>query len=135
MSEVLDPRPGADNAPTLPGTWRQRLFVQFMRPVAGEVVALVEGEVDLSNADDLVELVASQALGRRELVVDLSGVDFLDTTAAVALVTLDGLVRAGGTALRVVVSSARVLRPLALLGLLDTLTVECRTGGVGSGDR
>ncbi len=125
MSELLEPR-ATPARHAEPGTWQQRLFVQFMRPEPTELVVLVEGEMDLSNADDLVGLIAGQAVGHRQLVVDLSAVDFLDTTAAIALVQLDGLLRPVGTAMRIVVAARRVLRPLALLGLVDRLAVEYR---------
>ena len=52
-----------------------------VRERSGIVMAVVEGEIDLSNAPGLlVELSASVPNGARGLLLDLSGLEFLDSS-------------------------------------------------------
>lgn len=90
-------------------------------------VVSVHGEVDMSNAHLLVDLVAE--LARRpapRVVLDLSGVGFVDLHAVRALVEADRLLReaAGGLALR---------RPPRCVSRLLHLTATAHLFGVDEG--
>jgi anti-anti-sigma factor len=52
-----------------------------VRELGGIVVAVVEGEIDLSNAPGLqVEVTTAVSNTARGLLLDLSGIDFLDSS-------------------------------------------------------
>ncbi|HEX2148730.1 MAG TPA: STAS domain-containing protein [Actinomycetota bacterium] len=85
----------------------------------------VAGEIDMANADELWEYLASQ-VERQHVAVDLSGVRFIDSTGLTALVrTYKSLKQAGGTLL-LLSPSPPVLRLLAVTGL-DGLFSLCWT--------
>jgi anti-sigma B factor antagonist len=95
----------------------------------GVLVAVLTGEVDLSNAVSLEERIAAAA-GEGALVVDLTAVTFIDS-AGVRL--LDHLVAAGqpGLAIRVVAPpGSRVLFTLRLCGFRTELVAPDAEGGV-----
>ena len=88
-------------------------------------VLTVKGEVDLNTAPKLKERVnALIAQGHANLVVDLEGVEFMDSTGLSVLVS--GLMRTSeaGGGMAVVCTRAQVLRLLALTGLDQVLKVH-----------
>ncbi len=92
--------------------------------VSGRAVVSVEGEVDVYSApqlrDRLAELLAS---GERDLVVDLSGVRFLDSTGIGTLVAaLNGAAEVGGT-LCLVCDQDRILKLFRITGLDAAFTI------------
>jgi anti-sigma B factor antagonist len=89
------------------------------------MVLTVAGEVDLNTAPQLKERInALIAQGHANLVVDLEGVEFMDSTGLSALVS--GLMRTseGGGGMAVVCTRPQVLRLLALTGLDQVLKVH-----------
>jgi anti-sigma B factor antagonist len=61
--------------------------VRSIEAVNGTVVVSLGGELDLYNADEVREALAGAADGQPErLVVDLSGVEFIDSTALGVLI-------------------------------------------------
>jgi len=89
------------------------------------MVLTVGGEVDLNTAPQLKERINGLiAQGNTNLVVDLEGVEFMDSTGLSALVS--GLMRTneGGGGLAVVCTRPQVLRLLALTGLDQVLKVH-----------
>jgi anti-sigma B factor antagonist len=89
------------------------------------MVLTVGGEVDLNTAPQLKERINGLiAQGHSNLVVDLEGVEFMDSTGLSALVS--GLMRtseAGGE-MAVVCTRPQVLRLLGLTGLDQVLSVH-----------
>ena len=88
------------------------------------MVLTVGGEVDLNTAPQLKERINGLiAQGNSNLVVDLDGVEFMDSTGLSALVS--GLMRTSesGGGMAVVCNRPQVLRLLALTGLDQVLTV------------
>ena len=81
-------------------------------------VIAAAGEVDVFTAPDLdTEITAQLADGRSRLVVDLSGVSFLDSTGLGVLVKgLKGAREAGGS-LHLVVTSDRIRKIFDITGL------------------
>jgi anti-sigma B factor antagonist len=88
------------------------------REEAGRVVVVAIGEVDVFTAPQLDhELSRLTADGRTDLVVDLSRVDFLDSTGLSVLVKALKRVREAEGRLDVVVSVERVAKVFRITGL------------------
>jgi anti-sigma B factor antagonist len=92
----------------------------------------VTGDVDAVTAptlrQSLVETLAHPDV--TDVLLDLSGVTFLDSAGLTALVVADRTARATGRALTVTCGTSRaVRRPLEITGLLTVLTVADRWPG------
>jgi len=94
------------------------------RDIGSRTVVAVEGEIDVSTADvmrdRLAEPIAEQ---RTDLVVDLLGVRFMDSTGLGVLVGALKKVRTQGGRLVLVVDSERLLTVLRITALLPLFTV------------
>jgi anti-sigma B factor antagonist len=91
----------------------------------GTVTLTVVGEVDAFTAPRLRSLIASQLEGQpRELVLDLSAVEFLGSAGLAALVETQMLARDRDVALRLIATSRAVIRPLQGTGLIDLFTIS-----------
>jgi anti-sigma B factor antagonist len=107
--------------------------------VAGHTVLAVGGEVDVYTAprlrERLVELVDG---GARHVVVDLGGVDFLDSTGLGVLVGALKRLRAAGGTFSLVCSKEPLLKIFRITALDQVFpihpTVEAATSGPGAGD-
>ena len=94
-------------------------------PSGDWMVLSVGGEVDLNTAPQLKDRINGLiAQGNSNLVVDLEGVEFMDSTGLSALVS--GLMRTSesGGGMAVVCTRPQVLRLLALTGLDQVLKVH-----------
>lgn len=90
---------------------------------AGRV--LVEGEVDVSNADELRDAVdAALALDAPEVTVDLSQVPYIDSTGIGVLVGAAHRALDAGKKLVVASPQKNVARVLGLLGVADDLNIR-----------
>jgi len=97
-------------------------------------VLAVKGEVDVYTAprlrEKLVELVSQ---GRHQIVVDLEGVDFLDSTGLGVLVGGLKRLRSNEGDLRLVCTQARILKVFEITGLTKVFeihdTVDAATAG------
>ncbi len=93
------------------------------------VIARIVGEIDMSNADDLREaLAAAMPAGARAIILDLTGVDYLDSAGIRMVYMLDQDVQVRRQRLQVVVSPesmvAHVLRHAGVsdhIGALETV--------------
>lgn len=84
----------------------------------GWAVLAVSGEVDVATAPRLRErLVGLVSEGRHQIVVDLEGVDFLDSTGLGVLVGALKRVRTHGGDLALVCTQPRVLKVFEITGL------------------
>jgi anti-sigma B factor antagonist len=91
----------------------------------------LNGELDIVNAPSLdAELVALQA-DSVELVLDLRGVTFIDSTGLRALLAADERARSGGGRVVVVRGAAAVDRAFAVTQLDQRLEVVDDPGSVG----
>ena len=108
--------------------------------VPGGWLVEVSGEIDLHTApalraalDSVVAEAAAASPGGADVLVDLSGVGFMDSTGLGELVGAHkALGRAGGR-LHLVVTSDRVARLLSLTGLDEVLDVHRdRDAGLGT---
>jgi anti-sigma B factor antagonist len=88
-------------------------------------VVVVAGEIDLSSVPKLREAMAHViAPPRREVVVDLAGVEFIDASGVGALVGAAGEAARAGVKFRLRTPSPSVERVLDLAQLDATLEVE-----------
>jgi anti-sigma B factor antagonist len=86
--------------------------------VAGRIVVTAQGELDAHSAPRLSELLDPlTAVSGAALVIDLSGVGFIDSTGLSVLVTTLKHVREVHGRLDVVVSAPRVLKVFTITGL------------------
>jgi anti-anti-sigma factor len=87
---------------------------------AGVPVVRLDGEVDLSNIDEVRHAVFAPAeAGHGCLVVDLTGTTYLDSTAVRLLFDLAVRMQARRRRLRLVVSDATIVRRVLVLTKLD----------------
>lgn len=85
----------------------------------------LRGHLDLANADEiLAELRRHVDAGRRLLRVDTTGVEFIDSTAMAALVTVDALCRAQQGSLILTGITPQVRRLLSVAELDRLLLVD-----------
>jgi anti-sigma B factor antagonist len=90
-------------------------FVEGSAPVLA-----ITGEIDLSKAPDLRARLVKIASGDAPLVVvDLTEVTFLDSTALGVLVSSLKRMRSGGGDLRLVVTRPNLVKVFEITGLLD----------------
>lgn len=82
-------------------------------------VAYLNGELDMSTAQCLVDRLRPVAMAGRDLVVDLAGISFFGTAALTALAELDRHATAAGGSVRLSQLPAPVRRLLAVTGTAD----------------
>ncbi|MEJ5187123.1 MAG: STAS domain-containing protein [Candidatus Geothermincolales bacterium] len=93
-------------------------FYAEVREENGIRILVVRGEVDLSTSERLKEAVyESLEEGPGNLVVDLNGLDFMDTTGLGALVAGLKRARQGGGDLSLVCNRGHLLKIFSLTGL------------------
>ncbi len=90
----------------------------------GSTLVEVEGEIDLSTAPQLQRELLASAQGSRELIVDLRGVTFIDSTGVGVLFRTSKQVTAAGGELRLVCGPGPVRRVLKVSGLETLVPVS-----------
>jgi anti-sigma B factor antagonist len=94
-------------------------------PDAGMAVLALTGELDVANADDIRARGAGLlSADVRELVVDLSGVTFLDSTALGAVLDVRSTAERVGVPLRLEAVPPGIRRVISIAGLAETLGLE-----------
>lgn len=94
------------------------------RSAAGWTVVAVAGEIDVYTAPNLRDrLVGLVGAGHYNLVVDLEGVDFLDSTGLGVLVGALKRVRAHQGSLRLVCTQERLLKVFRITGLAKVFAI------------
>lgn len=93
--------------------------------VTSEATIVISGELDLATSRQLTSSFEAVVDGRAgDVVVDLSGVTFLDSTALTVLITLRQQLDALGRRLVLDRPSAVVVRVLTISGLLEAFAVS-----------
>ncbi|MGK3201761.1 STAS domain-containing protein [Amycolatopsis sp. MEPSY49] len=111
---VPEPRPADHELISAPG-WIDagRMTLRVSRPAPRTVLVRVSGEVDLSTARRLDELLQSRIRGAvDEVVVDLSGVTFISVAGLNSLLRAQLLADAAGARLTVDPGRSRAVRRL-----------------------
>ena len=103
----------------------------------GVAVVSVSGEIDLSNYEELGDVLGRAAAGVRQIVVDLSAVDYLDSTGISTLINAARDTGAGGGRMRLVVPGSSVIRRTLLIADVSRLmpvdeTLQAALEAVGS---
>jgi anti-sigma B factor antagonist len=94
---------------------------------SGYTVLAISGEVDVYSAPDLRSRVGDLVnSGHRQLVLDLSGVEFLDSTGLSVLVASQNRIREIGGVLTLVCSQEWLLKLFRITGL-DQVFTMCPT--------
>ena len=92
--------------------------------IDGVSVLTVSGEIDLATAPDLRErLMAQEADQVSAIVVDLTGVSFIDSTALGVLVAAYRRQEDAGRTLKLVVTEPRILKVLEITDLTSVFPV------------
>lgn len=87
----------------------------------------MSGELDAFTAPELADLCGSVfARGGRDIVIDLTDTNFLDSSGLRALIGARQLFGSEGGTLRLAQPSESVLRLLAITGLSDYFTIDDR---------
>lgn len=95
------------------------------RDVGAQTVLEVAGEIDVSTADVLRDrLTELLDRDRTDLVIDLRGVRFMDSTGLGLLVGTLKKVRLAGGRLQLVIDSERLLKVFRITALLQVFTVH-----------
>ncbi len=90
------------------------------RTVADWTVLQVAGEVDLATRDELRErLLALVAEGAQHLVVDLTALEFIDSSGLGVLIRVRNVMQEQGGSLTLVANQERILKPFRVTGLAD----------------
>lgn len=93
----------------------------------GQVVVEVGGEVDMLTSPQMRSAVLGQfaeATGIELVVLVLDGVTFLGTSGLAVLIEVREAAHGAGVELRLVCTARRVLRPLAIAGLVPLFDVH-----------
>jgi anti-sigma B factor antagonist len=86
--------------------------------IAGWTIVHVYGELDVATTPDLRELLVGLVSGgSTKLVLDLDGVDFLDSTGLGTIISALKRARTHGGDLRLVCTQARIARLFEITGL------------------
>ena len=92
--------------------------------VAGVVVVVVEGEIDVDTADDVLDALRHGfESGGPAVVADLTEVSFFGSTGISTLITAHELSEEHSTGFHVVAPQRAVKRPLQVTGVADVLAL------------
>jgi len=93
------------------------------RECDGHVVVALGGELDLVDAADVAAALVTIAAREPEIVVDLAGLEFIDSSGVAALARGRKLARHAGGDLLLAAPRQPVLRVLAVIRLVDDFSV------------
>ena len=97
-------------------------IVQSVRPDGLDVV--VVGEMDIDTAPELRSRLLAAVRAHDVVVLDLSGVTFIDSQGLSVLLRVNAEAKAAGTVLRLERASARVRQLLELTSLTSLFSLE-----------
>ncbi len=121
-----DQTPDPFEPPNMDGEDDADTFAIRLEPMDdGWIRVVVEGELALTSARELEQAVERELLERRHVLLDLSGIDFIDSTGLRAMTTLVRAAKANGRQLRL--SSelpAHARRLMEIVGLLPFVPIE-----------
>ena len=84
-------------------------------------IVTADGEIDLSNVGELRSAVTEAAEGCELLRLDLSGVEFIDSTGLGGLLELRSTLRAQAVTLEIVAGDGPVRQAVEITGLAELL--------------
>jgi len=92
----------------------------------GQVVAVLRGELDVAYAASVAASLAAIAAPQREIIVDLAGLEFIDSSGVAALVRARTSARRAGGDLLLAAPQRQVLRVLTITRVIDAFVVRAR---------
>lgn len=95
----------------------QQVLIVAVRRRIGHIVVTAIGEVDIATAAQLRDRLAGPADGGQQVIVDLSGVSFIDAAGLGVLARAAARTAARGGSLQLAAASRPVRRMLAVTGL------------------
>jgi len=93
------------------------------REYDGHVVVALGGELDLVDAADVAAALVTVAAREPEIIVDLAGLEFIDSSGVAALARGRKLARHAGGDLLLAAPRQPVLRVLAVIRMVDDFSV------------
>jgi anti-anti-sigma factor len=120
MAASFDPRTPPDSGPMHPTP-----FAVVVSPLADhEVQVAVKGELDLVSAPELEEALKRELLAANDVLLDLSDVDFIDSTGLHAIVEAVRTAKAAGRKLKLNSElPAHARRLMEIVGLLPFIPI------------
>lgn len=97
------------------------IFRVHSRPDSGGVTVVLAGELDLAGAEDLEQAIAEARASGRPLTVDLTNLEFIDSSGLRVLLGLHNAATREGFEYRLIAGPPQVHRAFALCGLDQTL--------------
>jgi anti-sigma B factor antagonist len=94
-----------------------------VRECDGHVVVALRGELDIADAVNVATALAAVAARERAIIVDLAGLEFIDSSGVAALARGRKHARHAGGDLLLAAPRRQVLRVLTLIRLIDTFPV------------
>src|SRR5580692_11541954 len=94
------------------------------RECDGHVVVALRGELDVADAVSVAAALAAVAAREPEIIVDLAGLEFIDSSGVAALARGRKLARDAGGDLRLAAAQQQVLRVLTLTRLIEVFPVH-----------
>ena len=101
----------------------------------GQVVVALRGELDVADAVRVVAELTEVAARDRDIVIDLAGLEFIDSSGVAALARARSLVRHAGGDLLLAAPREQVLRVLALTRMIDVFSVHASVDEAARGAR
>ena len=93
-----------------------------------QVVVALRGELDVTDAAEVAASLAAVAAGKRDIILDLAGLEYIDSSGLAALVRARQRALHAGSDLLLAAPQQQVLRMLALTRLIDFFPVRACTG-------
>jgi anti-sigma B factor antagonist len=103
------------------------------RECDGRVVVVLRGELDVTEAASVAAALTEVAARERQIIVDLAGLEFIDSSGLAALVRVRKHARHAGGDLLLAAPQQQVLRVLAVTRLIEVFSVHaCVEDAAGS---
>jgi anti-anti-sigma factor len=97
------------------------------------VVVALRGELDVTDAASVAAVIADAAARHLEIIVDLAGLDFIDSSGVAALARGRVHARRAGGDLVLAAPQPQVLRVLTLTRLVEVFPVHASVGNAADG--
>jgi anti-sigma B factor antagonist len=104
------------------------------REWGGHVVVVLSGELDVTDAADIAAALAIVAAGAPEIIVDLAGLEFIDSSGVAALARGRMHARLAGGDLVLAAPQQQVLRVLTLTRLIEVFPVHASVDEAADGE-
>ncbi len=103
------------------------------RECDGQVIVALRGVLDVADAVSVAAALTAVAARQRDIIIDLAGLEFIDSSGVAALVRGRRQARYAGGELLLAAPQQQVLRVLTLTRLLDVFPVHASVAeAVGS---